>query len=303
MPEEIVPTEGSLDPKNLIHIIRGQQVMLDSDLAALYGVETKNLNKAVTRNAERFPGDFRFQLAKEEYESLRFQNGTSNTNTRGGRRYMPFAFSEQGVAMLSAVLRSSTATAVSIEIMRAFVEMRHFLAGNAALLERVAGLEYRQLAYQKSTDERFDKIFAYLDSHELPKQKIFFKGELFDARSLLSELVRLAIERLVLIDGYVDNRTLEILSKKKEDVACAVITFESSKLSSGDMDAFQAQYGSLKVVRTNDFHDRFLVVDGSVYHVGASVKDAGKKTFAISLIEDREMAKNLIRRIDELLLN
>ncbi len=197
--------------KNLIYTIRGQQVILDSDLAMLYQVETKNLNKAVKRNINRFPEDFCFKLTKEEYVSLRFQIGTSNdseTTARGGRRYMPYAFTEQGISMLSAVLHSETAVKVSIGIMRAFVEMRRFLANNALIFERINEIEVRQLAFQKNTEEKFNEVFHYISEHEESSQKIFFNGQIYDAFSLLVDLVSRAEKRLVLVDNYVDINTI-----------------------------------------------------------------------------------------------
>ncbi len=185
--------------KNLIYVIRGQQVMLDSDLAMLYQVETKVFNQAVKRNIERFPEKFCFKLSKEEYDSLRSQFVTSKG--KGGRRYLPFVFTEQGIAMLSAVLKSDVAIQVSIRIMDAFVEMRRFLASNALMFDRINEIEVKQLEYQKSTEEKFDKIFQYISDHEESTQKIFFDGQIFDAFGLLVSLVTKADKKIVLIDN------------------------------------------------------------------------------------------------------
>ena len=282
----------------LIHTVRGQQVMLDTDLARLYEVETKNLNRAAARNADRFPEDFRFQLTKEEDESLRCQIGTSKTvEGRGGRRYLPYAYTEQGIAMLSGVLRSEAAVQTSISIMRAFVAMRHFLAENAALLERLRGIESSQAAFQQSTDERFDQVFRLLEGEIEKPQRIFFAGQMFDAFSLLTDLVSRAEREIVLVDGYVDVRTLNILAKKREGVAVAVYT-SGTRLTQDDVDVFNAQYPSLTVLRTRAFHDRFLILDGeTAYHIGASLKDAGKKCFGIDLIQDEGLTKMLIEKL------
>lgn len=282
----------------LIHTVRGQQVMLDTDLARLYEVETKNLNRAAARNADRFPEDFRFQLTKEEDESLRCQIGTSKTvEGRGGRRYLPYAYTEQGIAMLSGVLRSEAAVQTSISIMRAFVAMRHFLAENAALLERLRGIESSQAAFQQSTDERFDQVFRLLEGEIEKPQRIFFAGQMFDAFSLLTDLVSRAEREIVLVDGYVDVRTLNILAKKREGVAVAVYT-SGNRLTRDDVDVFNAQYPSLTVLRTKAFHDRFLILDGeTAYHIGASLKDAGKKCFGIDLIQDEGLTKMLIEKL------
>ena len=176
--------------KSLIYVVRGQQVMLDSDLAMLYQVETKVFNQAVSRNIERFPENFRFQLTKEVFDALRSQIATSNG--RGGRRYRPYMFTEQGIAMLSGVLRSDVAVQVSIRIMNTFVEMRRFIANNALLFEKVSNIELKQLAYQKSTDERFDKVFQYIEDHAESEQKIFFDGQIYDAFSLITSIIQKA---------------------------------------------------------------------------------------------------------------
>lgn len=283
--------------KNLIHVVRGQQVMLDSDLARLYQVETKVFNQAVKRNIERFPERFCFQLTKEEYDSLRSQFVTSKG--KGGRRYLPYVFTEQGIAMLSAILRSDVAIQVSIKIMDAFVEMRRFLANNSLMLEKINEIEVKQMEYQKSTDEKFGKIFAYISEHEESSQKIFFDGQIYDAFSLLVDLVSKAERKLVLVDNYVDVGTLNILAKKKSGVESIVYTVKKTKLSKVDVNNFNQQYLTLEVKYTGVFHDRFLIVDDTyAYHIGASIKDAGKKCFGISLIEDNRIIKDILNRLN-----
>ena len=283
--------------KNLIYTIRNQQVMMDSDLAMLYQVETKVFNQAVKRNIERFPDRFCFQLTKEEYDSLRSQFVTSNS--KGGRRYLPYVFTEQGIAMLSAVLRSKVAVQVSIKIMDTFVEMRRFLASNSLMLERINAIEVKQLEYQKSTEEKFDKIFHYISEHEEASQKIFFDGQIYDAFSLLVNLVSKAEKKLVLVDNYVDVATLNILAKKKPDVEAIVYTVKKTRLSKMDVINFNQQYPTLEVKYTGVFHDRFLIIDDFyAYHIGASMKDAGKKCFGISLIEDNRIIKDILGRLN-----
>lgn len=283
--------------KNLIYVVRGQQVMMDSDLAMLYQVETKVFNQAVKRNIERFPEKFRFQLTKEEYDSLRSQIVTSSG--KGGRRYMPYVFTEQGIAMLSAVLRSDIAVQVSIKIMDTFVEMRRFLASNALMFERINEMEVKQLAFRKSTGEKFDKIFHYISEHEESSQKIFFDGQIYDAFSLLVDLVSKAEKKLVLVDNYVDVGTLNILAKKKSDVEVIVYTVRRTRLSEADVNNFNQQYPTLEVKYTGVFHDRFLIIDDTcAYHIGASIKDAGKKCFGISLIEDTRIVKDILERLN-----
>ncbi|MDY6325036.1 MAG: ORF6N domain-containing protein [Catonella sp.] len=296
---EIIPvTVDTKDVKSLIHVIRGKQIMLDSDLAMLYQVETGALNRSVKRNINRFPEDFCFQLTEEEF--LRCQNGISKEKTegRGGRRYMPYAFTEQGISMLSAVLKSDVAVNVSIGIMRAFVEMRHFISNNALLFEKVSDIELKQLEYQKSTDERFDKVFRYIEDHAESEQKIFFDGQIYDAFSLITSIIKKAQKEIILIDGYVDVDTLNILAKKNAGVDVKIYTFASAQLTNRDAANFNAQYPTLTVFKTQVFHDRFIILDGkTAYHIGSSIKDAGKKCFGISLIDDPGIVADLLNRL------
>lgn len=289
----------TIDIRSQIHIVRGKQVMLDSDLAMLYKVETGALNRAVKRNKKRFPEDFCFQLSEEEF--LRCQNGISKDDDpdgRGGRRYMPYAFTEQGISMLSAILRSDVAINVSIGIMRAFVEMRKFLATNSLILNRVEELEVKQLEYQKSTDERFDRVFQYIEDHAESEQKIFFDGQIYDAFSLVTTIIQKAKSDIILIDGYVDVNTLNILAKKNSGVDVAIFTYASAPLTKKDVENFNAQYPKLTVKKTQVFHDRFIILDGkTVYHIGASIKDAGKKCFGISLINDSSIVLDILNRL------
>ena len=204
---------------------------------------------------------------------------------------MPFVFTEQGIAMLSAVLKSDVAVQVSINIMDAFVEMRHFIANNAVLFDKISSVELRQLEYQKQTDKKFDQLFEYIGEHTETHQKIFFDGQIYDAFSLLIELIQKAEQEIILIDGYVDVSTLNLLAKKQSGVAVTVYTFTKTKLTAQDVAAFNAQYPKLAVKHTNTFHDRFLILDGkTVYHIGASLKDAGKKCFGITLMDDVAVA-------------
>ena len=296
---EIIPvTVDTKDVKSLIHVIRGKQIMLDSDLAMLYQVETGARNRSVKRNINRFPEDFCFQLTEEEF--LRCQNGISKEKTegRGGRRYMPYAFTEQGISMLSAVLKSDVAVNVSIGIMRAFVEMRHFISNNALLFEKVSDIELKQLEYQKSTDERFDKVFRYIEDHAESEQKIFFDGQIYDAFSLITSIIKKAQKEIILIDGYVDVDTLNILAKKNAGVDVKIYTFASAQLTNRDAANFNAQYPTLTVFKTQVFHDRFIILDGkTAYHIGSSIKDAGKKCFGISLIDDPGIVADLLNRL------
>lgn len=211
---------------------------------------------------------------------------------------MPYVFTEQGIAMLSAVLRSDVAIQVSIRIMNTFVEMRRFMASNSLVLSRISEMEVKQLLYQRDTDEKFDKVFQYISEHEEVSQKIFFEGQIYDAFSLLTDLVSKAEKELILIDNYVDIGTLNILAKKQEKVTVRVYTVKKTKLSAEDVSNFNKQYPALEVHYTGEFHDRFLIVDGILaYHIGASLKDAGKKCFAINRIEDSANIKDILNRL------
>ncbi|MDM8195687.1 ORF6N domain-containing protein [Massilimicrobiota timonensis] len=287
--------------EKLIYVIRDKQVMIDSDLAMFYQVETGALNRAVKRNIKRFPDDFRFQLTVEEYENLKCQSGISslNKNGYGGRRTLPYVFTEQGISMLASVLHSDIAVNVSIGIMRAFVEMRRFIANNALLFERISNVELKQLEYQKQTDEKLEQIFEYISEHEEASQKIFFDGQIYDAFSLIVSLIQKAEKEITLIDGYVDVGTLNLLAKKNEGVSVTVYTHQRTRLSNIDVANFNAQYPALEVKYTSVFHDRFLILDGkTAYHIGASLKDAGKKTFGITLINDESITKDILQRLE-----
>ena len=297
--EEVAINETTI--KNLIYVIRGQQVMLDSDLAMLYQVETKVLNQAVKRNILRFPEAFRFQINKDEYTNLKSQFVTSSLeeeNNYGGRRKLPYVFTEQGIAMLSAVLRSDVAIQVSIRIMNNFVEMRRFMANNSLVLNRINELEVKQLSYQKDTNQKFDQIFQYISEHEEVSQKIFFEGQIYDAFSLLTELVSKAEKEITLIDNYVDIGTLNILAKKRENVVVYLYTMKRTRLSETDINNFNQQYPTIEVHYTGEFHDRFLIIDKALsYHIGASIKDAGKKCFALNKIEDKVTIGSIVERL------
>ena len=281
--------------QSMIYTFRGRQVMLDSDLAMLYQVETKYLNRQRNRNAERFPEDFCFQLSKEEYEILRCQNVTSkNENGSGGRRYLPYVFTEQGIAMLSSVLKSEVAAKASINIMRAFVEMRKFLISNNEMFARLDRVELKQL----ETDKKLEEVFDYIATTKEVKQKIFFNGQIYDAFSLMVEIVEKAEKELMLIDNYVDVNTLNILSKKKDGVNVLIVTSGNGNLTDKDVAKFNSQYPKLAVKISKDFHDRFFIIDrNEVYHIGASIKDAGKKSFGITKLEEQDLIDSLLGKV------
>ena len=286
------------DIQPMIRVIRGQQVIIDRDLALLYGVETRALNQAVKRNIERFPDDFMFQLDKEDVEILKSQNVTSSW---GGDRRLPYAFTEQGIAMLSSVLKSQTAVEVNIRIMRAFVSMRRFIATNAQLFQRLETIEYHQLEmkrHQEVTDKRIDEVFKRLEANIPPMQGIFYDGQVFDAYRFVSDLIRKAKRTIALIDNYVDDTVLTLLDKREKGVTATIYTQRVSDRFQLDVDRHNAQYPPVRIERFNKAHDRFLLIDDEVYHIGASIKDLGKKWFGFTLMRDIP-ASEIINRIKD----
>jgi len=260
-----------------IYSIRGFQVMLDRDLAELYGVEVRYLNRAVKRNIERFPQDFCFLLNNQEMSNLKFHFGTSSW---GGKRKNSQVFTEQGVAMLSAVLKSETAVKMSIKIMKAFIEMRKFIQSNAQLFSRINILELKQ----SDTDKKVEKIIDAMESGDLkPVQGIFFEGQIFDAYNFVSELFRGAEKSIVIIDNYIDDSVLVHLTKVKAGVSVKIFTRYVTDQFKLDVKKFEAQYFPVEVKVFPHSHDRFIIIDGrDVYHVGASLKDLGKKWVGFS---------------------
>ena len=301
--------------ENLIHVIRGKQVMLDRDLARLYGVETRVLNQAVQRNIERFPGDFMFQLSKDEFENWKSQfaisipnenmssqfvttskdatNMSSQFVTTSAKRRplsaLPYAFTENGIAMLSGVLRSPQAVNMNIQIMRAFVALRRFLASNAQVFQRLEVMERTQLsllAHQESTDQKVEEIFRRLDDDNTkPTEGILFDGQIFDAYKFVTERIREAKKRIVLIDNYIDETVLAMLDKRGKDVTAKVYTKNISRQLSLDFDKHNAQYAPIELEQFDRAHDRFLCIDDTVYLIGASIKDLGKKWFGFTKID------------------
>ena len=277
--------------QNLIYTIRGKQVMLDSDVARLYHTETKKINQAVKRNIERFPEDFCFSLNLNEFRNLKSQFVTSSLdgkNEYGGRRKLPIVFTEQGIAMLSGLLRNDVAVQVSINIMNAFVKMRHFLNENGKVFERMTSMEYKLLEH----DKKFDLVFDKLQEKQIEKQQIFFDGQIYDAYSLIIEIIKKAENKITIIDNYIDDSILKMLSKKQENVNVIILTSNKSNIQNIDIQKFNKQYPTIKLAHTNAFHDRFIIIDEKeLYHLGASIKDLGKKCFAINKIENEEIIK------------
>lgn len=283
--------------KNLIYTIRGKQVMIDSDVAMLYHYETKNVNKAMKRNVDRFPEDFCFQLTMTELKEMWFQNGTTfekeNIKYRS-EKYLPYVYTEQGISMLAGILRNEIAVQVSISIMRAFVEMRKFIASNGQVFERLINVEYKMLEH----DKKFDEVFNELQKNKETefKQQIFFNGQIYDAYSLIIDIIKTAQEKILIIDNYVDDSILKMLAKKNKNVEAVILTSEKSNISKLDIQKFNKEYPILKLAYTNKFHDRFIVIDNKeLYHCGASLKDLGKKCFAINKMEDMEYVEKITK--------
>lgn len=267
--------------ENRIFTIRGIQVMIDRDLAEVYSVDTKVLNQAVKRNIERFPEIFRFQLSENEKNEL-----VTNCDRFSSLKHsssLPFAFTEQGVSMLSAVLRSETAIRVSIQIMNAFVEMRKFVLNNAGLFQRLDKMEVKQI----EADQKFEQIFKALESREQqPEKGIFFEGQVFDAYTFVSGIIKKASKSVILIDNYVDETVLTILAKRDNAVSATIYTKQISKQLELDLKKHNGQYPEIAIKTLTDSHDRFLIIDQQeLYHIGASLKDLGKKWFAFSKMD------------------
>lgn len=285
-------TIGDKEIVNRIFTIRDKQVMLDFHLAEMYDIETRTLNQAVKRNLDRFPNAFRFQLTNDEYLNLRFQFGTSSLEY-GGRRHLPFVFTEQGVAMLSAVLRSDTAVRVSIEIMNAFVEMRKLIGSHSGLLQRIDRVEIKLSEH----DQKFEAVFKALESGQpTPKQGIFFDGQIFDAYNFVADIVRSAKKSVILLDNYADDSVLLLLAKRDIGVSATIYTKSISNSLELDLKKHNSQYEEITIKTFDKSHDRFLIIDNNiVYHLGASLKDLGKKWFAFSLIEKHSL--NILERL------
>ncbi len=285
--------------ENKILVIRGQQVMLDRDLAELYGVETKRLNEQVRRNKERFPEEFYFQLTDDEQDSLRSQIATlknpfvhpTDYSLRGKHtKYRSYVFTEQGVAMLSAVLKSETAVKASILIMKAFVAMRHFLQNNAQVFAELKSMRQHQIETDvqlNETNRRIDELFDRMDKYAIDDtQGIFFQGQIFDAYAKFETFIQSATEEIILIDNYVDLSVLERLAKKQLNVNVTIYTQHPTRLTTQDIQTFNAQYPTLTVRPTTTMHDRFLIIDNAtLFHIGASLKDLGKKCFAFEILD------------------
>jgi len=299
---DVVATDSlmELGVEKMIQVIRGKQVLIDRDLARLYGVETKALNQAVKRNIERFPERNCFQLTALEYTNWKSQSVMSDINTKdenlksqivtsswGGTRKMPFAFTEQGIAMLASVLHSETAVRVSLQIMDAFVAMRHFMMQNGGFINRLSNVEAKILDQDRKNieyDRKFDEVFEAMDRNELQSKGLFYNNQEFDAYVFVCGLIRQAKKRIVLVDRYVDEKTLAMMLKREKGVSVTIYTYDKSKVFEVDLATYNAQYADcpIEILPCYGMHDRFLFIDDVSYHFGASLKDLGKNTFFFS---------------------
>ena len=305
---------STLQIEKKIFVIRGVQVMIDRDIAELYGVETRRLNEQVKRNIERFPEEFMFQLNEEEFENWKSQIvisnpsndnwmsqiATSNSNLKSqiaisssdkmGLRKRPFAFTEHGVTMLASVLKSEIAVKASIQIVKAFVSMRHFVQSNSQIFAELKSIREHQLntdVHLKESDKRIDQLFTLMDKYNVnDTQGIFFQGQIFDAYAKFESFIQSAQKQIILIDNYVDLSVLQRFAKKKKGVNIIIYTDPKTKLTSQDIQTFNAQYPTITLNHTKKMHDRFMIIDNKVlYHIGASLKDLGKKCFAFEILD------------------
>lgn len=281
--------------ENLIYEIRGKQVMLDSDLAQLYEVETKQLNRQVKRNIERFDEDFMFQLNTIEYQNLKCQIGTSNARSYGGRRTLPYVFTEMGVTTLASVLHSAVAINMSKKIIRAFVTMRHYISSNLIEQKYINNIVLEDHTKIKALGTSFQKLEKKRKVNE-----IYFNGQIYDAYSKIQEIFNLAINSLIIIDNYADNTILDIVKRLKVEVI--IITKKDNLLTYQDIEKYNKQYHNLKVIYDNKFHDRYFIIDKKqVYHCGTSINRIGYKTFSINLIGDEEVCNMLTNKVNKII--
>ena len=292
-----------IQPDNIerrIIIIRNRQVMIDRDLADIYGVKTGRLNEQVKRNMERFPEDFCFQLTKEEFKNWKSQNATSNSDKMGLRK-MPFAFTELGVAMLATVLKTETASATSVKIIRAFVAMRHFMINNAHIFTEINDIKNRLLEsdiHHKENDKKIEQLFSLMDKTDKEiTQGVFYDGQIFDAYNFISDLIRKAKNDIILIDNYIDDSVLKMLNKRADGVSATIYTSHISENLQLDLAKHNSQYRPIKIEHFNKSHDRFLIIDEDIYLIGGSIKDLGKKvsTFVKLSIPKGEFLEKLFQ--------
>ena len=283
-----------LNIENKIYVIRGKEVMLDSDLAKLYECKngTKTINQAISRHKDRFPNDFYFQVTNDEYEDLKSQIGTSSWNNYGGIRKLPHVFTEQGVAMLATVLKTNIASEISINIMHAFVKMRHYLIDNKDIYKSLNNLNLRL----SDTEDKVDKLFSKFDK----KEYLYLENSEFDAYSDIIKILKTSKQNIIIVDPYVDITFLDTIRNIKTKVT--LITQRRTRLTKTEIDKYNTQYNNLTVIKNSSFHDRYLIIDNQdIYHLGASINHAGDKVFSIHKIDDRDIKLNLTKTINNIL--
>lgn len=293
---QVLPNKNIED---CIFTIRDQQVMLDSDIAMFFDIDTKRLNEQMKRNFTRFPEDFCFRLNSLEFKTLRSQNATFSSSTKG-RKYTPYVYTEHGIVSLAGVLKSSVADKMSVEIARKFIEMRKFILENNDILLSLAKLQNRQLEYENETNQRFEQVFNLIGKLDLPKTALFCAGQWFDAFDYITNIINSAKKSVILIDPYCDVKALTFLSHKKENVELTIVASERAKVTQEEVQIFESQYGLVKIIKQSDIHDRYLIIDSEkCYALGTSLNYAGKKLFTIHVIEEQDTIQFLINKTNE----
>ena len=297
--KKLLPSTSVLDSKTIedcIYTIREQQVMLDSDIAKFFGVETKRLNEQMKRNLARFPEDFCFMLNDEESESVLRSHFATSKGISSKRRYNPYVYTEHGIIALAGVLKNETADTMSVEIARKFIQMRKFILENSDFVLALAKLQNRQLEFESETNLKFERVFKLIERLDLPKTALFYDGEWFDAFDYIVALIRRAKESIILIDPYCDSSALSFLKYRNEGVDTLICNGPKSKLDNEEITRFESQYGAIEVKTLTDLHDRFLIIDGKeCYDLGTSLNYAGKKLFAINKIDHSGVIKEIIK--------
>ena len=297
-PLNLSSIEG-INIEECIYNIRGQQVMIDSDIAYLFGVETKYLNRQMKRNIERFPIDFCFQLNSLEFKDLRCQNVTFNS-TVGNRKYKPYVYTEEGIISLAGVIKSEIAAKMSVEIARKFIQMRKFILENGDVLLALAKLQNRQIEFENETNKRFDEILKLISKADLPKQAIFSAGQFFDAYEYISSIIRRANTSIVLVDPYCDSKAFTFLKNKKKSVELTICLSHLSKFDNDEIEKYEQQYGKLNIKYLDDNHDRYIIIDSEeCYQLGASLNYAGKKMFSIIKNENKDIIQFILNKINQ----
>ena len=292
----------SIENKNIeecIYNVRGQQVMLDSDIAFFFDVTISAMNRQMKRNTERFPEDFCFQLSNKEIDDLRCQNGTTKILS-SKRRYNPYVYTEEGIIALAGVLKNDIAAKMSVEIARRFIQMRKFILENGDVLLALAKLQNRQIEFENETNKRFDEILKLISKADLPKQTIFSAGQFYDAYEYISSIIRKANRSIILIDPYCDSKAFTFLKNKKETVELTICLSHSSKLENDEISKYESQYGKITIKHLDDNHDRYIIIDNEeCYQLGASLNYAGKKMFSIIKNENKDIIQFILNKINQ----